>query len=149
MLSILKEKNDFYGIGVDVSKKCLNISKINALRLKVFNRLKLFKSDIDNFNYGKYDLIISNPPYINKLDFKCLEKDIIDFEPKIALNGGIDGLSEINKVIDKSSKLLKKRGRFILEIGFNQKNNVKRLLKNKGFYVNKILKDLVTMTDVL
>ena len=81
----LKEKNDFYGIGVDVSKKCLNISKINALRLKVFNRLKLFKSDIDNFNYGKYDLIISNPPYINKLDFKCLEKDIIDFEPKIAL----------------------------------------------------------------
>ena len=69
LLSILKEKNDFYGIGVDVSKKCLNISKINALRLKVFNRLKLFKSDIDNFNYGKYDLIISNPPYINKLDF--------------------------------------------------------------------------------
>ena len=58
------------------------------------------------------------------------------------MNGGIDGLSEINKVIDKSSKLLKKRGRFILEIGFNQKNNVKRLLKNKGFYVNKILKDL-------
>jgi len=142
LLSILKEKNDFYGIGVDVSKKCLNLSKINALSLGVLNRLKLFNSNIDNFNYGKYDLIISNPPYINLLDFKCLEKDIIDFEPKTALYGGINGLSEINKVIDKSSKLIKKRGRFILEIGFDQKNNVKKLLKNKGFYINKILKDL-------
>jgi release factor glutamine methyltransferase len=142
LLSILKEKNDFYGTGVDVSKKCLKISKINAFRLGVLNRIKLFKSNIDNFNYGKYDLIISNPPYINKLDLKCLEKDIIDFEPKIALCGGIDGLSEIKKVIDKSSKLIKKRGRFILEVGFNQKNNVKRLLRNKGFYINKIVKDL-------
>ena len=71
-----------------------------------------------------------------------MEKDIIDFEPKIALYGGINGLSEINKVIDKSSKLIKKKGRFILEIGFNQKNNVKRLLRNKGFYINKIVKDL-------
>ena len=142
LLSILKEKNDFYGIGVDISKKCLNLSKINALSLGVSSRLKLFNSNIDNFNYGKYDLIISNPPYINKLDLKCLEKDIIDFEPKIALYGGINGLSEINKVIDKSSKLLKKKGRFILEIGFDQKNNVKKLLKNKGFYINKILKDL-------
>ena len=142
LLSILKEKNNFYGTGVDVSKKCLNISKINALRLGVFKRIKLFNSNIDNFNYGKYDLIISNPPYINKLDYKCLEKDIIDFEPKIALYGGLDGLSEINKVINKSSKLIKKRGRFILEIGFNQKNKVKKLLKNKGFYINKTLKDL-------
>ena len=142
LLSILKEKNDFYGIGVDISKKCLNLSKINALSLGVSSRLKLFNSNIDNFNYGKYDLIISNPPYINKLDLKCLEKDIIDFEPITALYGGINGLSEINKVIDKSSKLLKKKGRFILEIGFDQKNNVKKLLKNKGFYINKILKDL-------
>ena len=142
LLSILKEKNDFYGIGIDVSKKCLNLSKINAFNLGVSNRIKFFNSNIDNFNYGKYDLIISNPPYINKLDLKCLEKDIIDFEPRIALYGGIDGLSEINKVIDKSSRLIKKRGRFILEIGFNQKNNVKKLLKNKGFYINKILKDL-------
>ncbi len=142
LLSILKEKNDFYGTGVDISKKCLNLSKINALSLGVSSRLKLFNSNIDNFNYGKYDLIISNPPYINKLDLKCLEKDVIDFEPKIALYGGINGLSEINKVINKSSKLLKKKGRFILEIGYDQKNNVKKLLKNKGFYINKILKDL-------
>ena len=55
LLSILKEKNNFYGTGVDVSKKCLNISKINALRLGVFKRIKLFNSNIDNFNYGKYD----------------------------------------------------------------------------------------------
>ena len=116
-----KRKKRLYGTGVDISKKCLNLSKINALSLGVSSRLKLFNSNIDNFNYGKYDLIISNPPYINMLDFKCLEKDIIDFEPKTALYGGINGLSEINKVIDKSSELIKKKGRFILEIGFDKK----------------------------
>ena len=61
-----KRKN-FYGTGIDISKKSLEICKINADNLEVINRLRLFKSDIDNFRYGKYDLIISNPPYIKKL----------------------------------------------------------------------------------
>ena len=72
------------------------------------DRIKFFNSDIDNFNYGKYDLIISNPPYINKLSLKYLEKDVIDFEPIMALDGGFEGISEIKKVIDKSSELIKK-----------------------------------------
>ena len=110
LLSILKEKKNFYGIGVDVSKKCLDSSNINALKLGLTNRVKFFKSDIDNFDYGKYDLIVSNPPYINKLELKYLEKDVAYFEPKLALDGGLDGLSEIRKVIKKSSELLKKNG---------------------------------------
>ena len=105
------------------------------------NRVKFFKTDIDNFNYGKYDLIISNPPYLKKLDFKYLDKDVANFEPKIALDGGIEGLSVIRKTIKKSSELIKKNGLFILEIAFDQKNIVKNLLRNKGFYINKILKD--------
>ena len=105
-------------------------------------RVKLFKSNIDNFQYGKYDLIISNPPYIKKNDLKCLEKDVIDFEPKQALDGGVEGLSEIRKVISKSSELIKKNGFLILEIGFDQKNRVKQILQNKGFYIKKIVKDL-------
>ena len=142
ILTILKEKKNFSGIGIDISKKCLNLAKINRDNFALGNRVKFLKSDIDNFNYGKYDLIISNPPYIRKIDLKYLERDVINFEPLIALNGGIDGLSEIRKVIYRSFKLLKSNGKLILEIGFNQKNDVKKLLKKKGFYINDVVKDL-------
>ena len=142
ILSILKEKPCFYGTGVDISKDCIEISKINALKMGLNNRVKFFKTDIDNFNHGKYDLIISNPPYINKFDIKYLDKDIINFEPIDALNGGLEGLSEISKIINKSSELIKKNGNLVLEIAFDQKDKVKKILHDKGFYINKVLKDL-------
>jgi release factor glutamine methyltransferase len=141
LLSILKEKKNFYGTGIDVSKNCLNISKINAVNLEVNSRVRFFKSNVDKFNLGKYDLIVSNPPYINKHHLKYLERDVINFEPRLALDGGLDGLSEIRKVIKKSSELIKKNGKFILEIGFDQKNKVINLLKQKGFYINSTLRD--------
>jgi release factor glutamine methyltransferase len=142
LLSILNEKKNFYGTGIDICGKSLSICRVNSHKLGLKKRIKLFKSNIDNFQYGKYDLIISNPPYIKKYDLKCLEKDVIDFEPKQALDGGIEGLSEIRKVISKSSELIKKNGFLILEIGFDQKNRVKQILQNKGFYIKKIAKDL-------
>ena len=142
LLSILKEKKNFYGTGVDLSKKCVELSKINAFNLGLRNRVKIFESDIDNFNHGKYDLIISNPPYIKEIELKYLEKDVINFEPILALNGGLDGMSVIRKVINKSSELIKKNGKLVLEIAFNQKNKVVKLLEQKGFYINKVLKDL-------
>ena len=142
LLSILNERKNFYGTGIDVSKKCINISKINAVKLKVSSRLKLYKSDVDKFNLGKYDLIVSNPPYIKTFDLKYLERDVAEFEPRLALDGGLDGLSEIRKVIKKTSELIKKNGKFILEIGFDQKNKVIKLLNRKGFYINSIQKDL-------
>ena len=142
LLSILKERKNYYGTGIDVSKECLNISKINAKNLNINSRLKLFKTNVDKFKNGKYDLIVSNPPYINKHKIKYLERDVANFEPKIALNGGIDGLSETKKVINKSSELIKKNGKLVLEIGFDQKNRVINLLKKKGFYINSIKKDL-------
>tara|TARA_B110000008_G_scaffold274470_1_gene310313 strand:+ start:187 stop:1029 length:843 start_codon:yes stop_codon:yes gene_type:complete len=142
LLSILKERKNFYGTGIDISKNALDICKINAKRLKVNERTKFYKTDIDKFEEGNYDLIISNPPYIKKYDLKYLESDVIKFEPKLALDGGLDGLSEIRKVIKKSSKLIRKNGKFVLEIGFNQKNKVVKLLKEKGFYINCTLKDL-------
>ncbi len=141
LMSILKEKKNFIGTGVDISNKSLQISKVNGHKLRINNRLRLFKSNIDNFNTGKYDLIISNPPYIKKNNLKCLEKDI-GFEPKQALDGGLDGLSEIRKVINKSSELIKRSGHFIIEIGFDQKNKVKKILRDKGFYIKKTVKDL-------
>ena len=141
LLSILKERPNFYGTGIDISKKSINVSKFNAKRLNLTNRVKFFHSSVDNFKIGKYDLIVSNPPYIKSLRLKYLEKDVVNFEPKLALSGGFDGFSKIRKVINNARNLIKKKGKFILEIGFNQKDKVKKILKEEGFYVNKSIKD--------
>jgi release factor glutamine methyltransferase len=141
LLSILKERPNFYGTGIDICKKSINVSKFNAKQLNLMNRVKFFHSSVDNFKIGKYDLIVSNPPYIELLNLKYLEKDVVSFEPKLALSGGLDGFSKIRKFINKADTLIKKNGKFILEIGFNQKNKVKKILKEEGFYVNKAIKD--------
>ena len=141
LLSILRERKKFNGTGIDISKKSINISRYNAKKLKLNNRAKFYISDVDNFLIGKYDIVISNPPYIENLSLKYLDRDVINFEPKLALDGGKDGFSEIIKVINKSSDLIKKNGLFILEIGYNQKNKAIQMLKNKGFYIKKVLKD--------
>jgi len=142
IVSILKERQNFRGTGIDLSKKCLILSKKNAIAHKVSPRLKLYKSDVDKFNLGKYDLIVSNPPYIKTCKLKYLERDVAAFEPRLALDGGLDGLSEFRKVIKKSSELIKKNGKFVLEIGFDQKNKVINLLKKEGFYIDSTQKDL-------
>ena len=141
LLSILNEKLDFSGIGIDISKKSIDICKTNVIKFGLEKRVKLFKSDIDNFDYGKYDLIISNPPYIKNVDLKYLDKNVVGFEPKLALDGGLDGVSVIRKVICKSSKLIKKNGKFFLEIAFDQRKKVEKILKKNGFYINKVLRD--------
>ena len=141
ILSVLQERKKFRGIGVDINSDPLVISKKNAKKLGIENRVKFVKSDIDNFRLGKYDLIVSNPPYIKRSDLKNLEKDVIGYEPRIALDGGLDGMSEIRKVINTASKLIKINGKLIIEIAFNQKDKIISLLKNKEFYINKIVKD--------
>ena len=141
LLSILSERKKFNGTGIDISKKSINISRYNAKKLKLNNRTKFYVSDVDNFLIGKYDIVISNPPYIENLRLKYLDRDVINFEPKLALDGGKDGFSEIIKVINKSAALIKMNGMFILEIGYNQKNKAIQILKNKGFYIKKVLKD--------
>ena len=141
ILSILKEKPCFYGKGIDVSSKSISLSKLNARKLHLENRVKFIKTDVDNFCHGKYDLIISNPPYINSNRIKYLEKDVKNFEPKLALDGGLDGTFKILKIIEKASTLLKCNGKLILEIGYDQKIRIMRLLKKKGFYINNIIKD--------
>ena len=141
LLSILSERKNYYGIGIDISKKCLELSKINALYMGIRHRVKFFKSDVDNFNYGKYDLIVSNPPYINRFDLKNMGKEVVNFEPKLSLNGGLDGLSVIRKVVRKASELIKINGKLVLEIGFDQKETVKKILRKNGFYINRVLKD--------
>ncbi len=141
-LSILREKKAFLATGVDLSQDCIKISKYNANKLGVANRIKLLKSDVDNLIFRKYDFVISNPPYIKKFDLNKLKKEVKNYEPRLALDGGIDGLSVIRKVIKKSSELIKKQGKLFLEIGYGQKEPVKKMLKENNFYINKITKDL-------
>ena len=140
-MSILKERKNFVGTGIDISKKCIKISKYNANQFNLNNRAKFYISNVDNFLIGKYDVIVSNPPYIENLSLKYLDRDVVNFEPSLALNGGKDGFSEIIRVVNKTSALIKKNGLFILEIGYNQKTKVIKMLKTKGFYIKKILKD--------
>ena len=141
LLSILKERKNFSGIGIDISKKALNVAYFNAKIQHLTNRVKFYNSDIDKFFIGKYDIILSNPPYIKNFDLKYLDEDVVTYEPRVALDGGYDGLSKITKVIDKASCLIKKNGKLILEIGYNQRNEIVKKLKSRKFYINKIIKD--------
>ena len=133
LLSILKELNLSRGIGIDVSARAIQIAKANSEKLNLSCRSKFRVFDIDEFNMGKYDLVISNPPYIALKDMKNLSKDIINYEPLIALEGGLDGLDLIKKVIYKSISLLKKNGLLVIEIGNNQYLKVSALFRRHGF----------------
>ena len=138
-ISILKERLNCKCDAIDSSKNALKLAKINANLHQLSDRIKFYKRDVDNFYNDKYDLIISNPPYINKHKIKYL--GTINYEPKIALDGGLDGLEVIKKVISKSKYLLKINGKLILEIGYDQKYKVINFLKEKNFFINKIIKD--------
>jgi release factor glutamine methyltransferase len=133
LLSLLKELKLAKGTGIDIEPKAIKIAKFNAKKMKLLNRTKLKVVDLENFFSTKYDLIVSNPPYIPFKDLKNLSKDIRNFEPLVALNGGNDGLDIIKKVIYKSECLLKKSGTLAIEIGNNQYSKVVRLLKNNNY----------------
>jgi len=133
LLSVLKELSLARGIGIDISSKAIKIAEINSRNLNLINKAKFRVCDLNKFYTGKYDLIISNPPYIPSKDIKNLTKDIINYEPKSALDGGIDGLDLIKKVIYKSTYLLKNNGLLTLEIGFNQYKSVSKILKHYRF----------------
>ena len=140
IISILKDRKNCSAIAIDCCQKAVKIAQTNAKLHHIKNRIKILKTDVDNFNSGKYDLIISNPPYINKHQLKYL--GVSEYEPLKALNGGINGIDILSKVITKSLKLLKINGKLIIEIGSDQKYKVIKILKNNNFYINKITKDL-------
>ena len=149
IISILKERPKCRVTAVDISVKALNVAKSNAKMHHLENKIKFVNIDIDKFQSSKYDLIVTNPPYIKLGDFKRLGDNIKLYEPKLALDGGLDGYKEIRKIISKSSKLLKYNGKLVIEIGDKQKNRTTLELKKNGFFINKICKDLSGKCRVL
>ena len=141
IISLLKETKSSSGVAIDICKEALNVAKYNAKMHHILNRIKFFKSSVDKFLFGTYDLIVSNPPYINKLNLKYLEEDVKNFDPEISLNGGKEGLEIIKSVIFCAKKLCKYNGKLILEIDPIQKSKVIDILKKNGFNCCKIFKD--------
>ncbi len=141
IISILKERPKCVATAIDLSNDALKVAKMNAKLHHLQNKIKFFNINIDKFNSNKYDLIISNPPYINKIDLNRLDDGVRLYEPRLALYGGITGFDKLERVIKKSSKLLKYNGKLIIEIGSKQRQNTIKILKKNDFYINTIYKD--------
>ena len=141
LLSILSELKNATGTGVDISQKAIRIANKNSLKHKLSGRAKFLRMSLTEIYGNKFDLIVSNPPYIKKKDIKNLEDDIKKFEPKLALDGGNDGLDLIKKVIYKSKRILKIKGMLALEIGNEQHYKVSTILRNNKFKTRFLVKD--------
>ena len=141
ILSLLSQLDSSTGVGVDVSSGAISVAKKNALKLGLSKRIKLLNKSFECIFDKKFDLIVSNPPYIDRKDLKNLSSDIKNYEPKIALDGGNDGLDLIRKVIYKSKGLLKIKGMLALEIGNEQFKKVSKILVTNNFKVKNIIKD--------
>ena len=141
LLSILSELKNSKGIGIDISSKTIQIANANSKKHKLTQRTKFYKRSLDEIYHNKFDLIVSNPPYIMRKDIKNLNEDIRKFEPKLALDGGNDGLDVIKKVIYKSKNILKIKGMLALEIGNEQFKKVSEILKSNRFKTRYLVKD--------
>mgnify|MGYP001302088662 CR=1 FL=1 len=136
-------------LATDISGKALEMARKNYFHgqygIHPETKLSFLEADRLFFNERErltFDLIVSNPPYIKFNEINGLDKDVRYYEPKVALSGGIDGLSKIRLVVSKSSNLIKKSGKLFLEIGFTQTREVLKILQLYGFYNNRVIKDL-------
>lgn len=142
--SILAELPTLKGVGVDISPKALEVAEKNAKLLGVNDRLTLLnKSWFDeSFLCDKFDVIISNPPYIPTEDIHTLDSAVKDYDPVLALDGGIDGLRDYRQIAKISPLLLKDSGHILLEVGINQAQDVSEIFTSQGFKLVDIIKDL-------
>ncbi len=142
-IALLKLCSDLTGESVDISEKALNIAEKNSQKHKVSERLSLKKSDLFSEVQGKFDLIISNPPYIPRKEKPFLQKEVRDFEPETALFTNDDeGIEVYKKIILTADKYLNRGGYLMFEIGYNQGNLLKKLFENSPFSGFELIKDL-------
>ena len=141
IISLLEELKKSKGVAIDISHMALRVARKNAKKNKTFNRVNFQRKSIESFFNKKFDLIVSNPPYIPRWQLKNLMKDVKFFEPKLALDGGNDGLDVIKKVIYKSKRILKIKGLLALEIGNGQYSKISQILKLNKFREKFLIRD--------
>ena len=141
ILSLLQNLENSRGVGIDISKKALDLAKKNAQKMKLNKKCNFIHRSIEKISGYKFDLIVSNPPYIPRHQIKNLSKDIKQYEPRNALDGGNDGLDVIKKVIYKSTTILKRNGLLAIEIGNEQYKKVLQILSLYGFRNRFLIKD--------
>ena len=149
IISLISELSGSKGVGIDISSGALKIAKKNAILHKVENKIKFYNKSIVNLYNCKFDLIVSNPPYIDTKNIKNLDDDVKKYEPLIALNGGNDGLDVIKKVIYKAKEILKINGKLAIEIGNGQSIKVSKELKKNNFKIEQNIKDYKDNTRCL
>ena len=138
-LALSKNLKDYKIIGVDISKKAIDLANENKIKLNI-NNVEFKESDIFSNIDEKFDIIVSDPPYINKEDFEKLDNKLY-YEPQNALYGGEDGLYFYKKIIKNAKNFLNKNGKIYLEIGYYQKNSISNLLEEYGYTQIKSYKD--------
>lgn len=138
-LALSKNLKDSKIIGVDISKNAIDLANENKIKLNI-NNVEFKESDIFSNIDDKFDIIVSNPPYINKKDFEKLDNKLY-YEPQNALYGGEDGLYFYKKIIKNAKNFLNKNGKIYLEIGYDQKDSISNLLEEYGYKQIKAYKD--------
>lgn len=142
LLSLLAERPEAHGLGVDCSRQALAVAEINSTNTGVAGRATLQHSDWFSTVTGQFDLIVSNPPYITDAAFETLEPEVKHHEPRIALTPGGDGLAAYRAIAADVTNYLSPQGRVMLEIGFDQGAAVGALLSGAGLSDIRILPDL-------
>lgn len=142
LLSILKERPQCQGTGIDISQKAIKIAQENAREMNIENIVHFINADWNNLTLSNMDMIVSNPPYIPKAEIETLDKEVKDFDPLIALDGGKDGLQCYRNIAKIAPSLLRDKGYILLEVGYNQAEDVKDIFINQGFKFITKKKDL-------
>ncbi len=150
-ISLLKNLENSDAIGVDISAPALEIAKKNAENHAVLTRFELRKSDLFSaINCDeKFDFIISNPPYIPSKDIENLQIEVKNFEPLLALDGGVDGLEFYRAIAKNSKEFLKENGKIFLEIGINQEKDIEKIFNEFSFKLIAAKKDLAGIIRLL
>lgn len=142
-VAILRNVESASAIGLDVSEKALETARTNARKHNVANRLSLQISSVyDALESQKFDMIVSNPPYVPVADLESLQSEVRDFEPCVALTDGGDGLSIIRRVVADAPQFLKSDGHLLIEIGFNQSERVAEMFDPRLWHRPGFLPDL-------
>lgn len=143
LLALLAERPAAKGLGVDVSEEALAVARDNAASLGLANRVALLRGDwTAGLEGDSFDLVVSNPPYIANHVIETLEPEVRDHEPRLALEGGADGLDHYRILAPEILRVLKPAGRFAVEIGYDQKDAVEALFKTAGAVFVETIRDL-------